>query len=169
MTLLATVYCSIADVQRYLSAQGVVSFADHDQSQSSDTDVVEDCINEASQELELYLRPKYDQVGLTTSDIVKRWCVKLSAFFLCHRRGCEPPMSLASAVEYTRVLLQQIHDCDKQLSDVPFASSQGPSHSNMTIDRRYIRSKARVTRPNSSDERSALPQHFSQEYVVDDV
>lgn len=147
----------------------MVSFADHDQSQSSDTDVVEDAINEASQELELYLRPKYDQAGLTSSALVTRWCTTLATYFLCHRRGCEPPASLVTAVEYIREKLQKIHDCEMQLPGVSFASAQGPAFSNLTVDRRYIRSKVRVTRPNSSDERSALPQHYSQEYVVDDV
>ena len=72
MGLLTTTYCTVAELQRYLSTNAVTDFADHDDDGSADTDVVEDCINQATEEIDLYCRELHTQAQLATSELIPR-------------------------------------------------------------------------------------------------
>ena len=168
MPLLSTTYCSVADVQRLFSSAGVTDYADHDDDGVADTDVVEDCINQATEEIDAYARQRYEQAKLSTSTLINRWCTVLAVYFLCMRRGNTVPQSIASETE--RILdpdsglLVRLSRGRYQLPGVPLREDLRPSWSNLTIDRRYPRSKTRVVRTNSSDSPTKLTRDFEEAY-----
>ncbi len=162
MPLLTTTYCTLAELDRYLSANAVIDFADHDGDAAADTDVVEDCVNQATEEIDLYLRQRYTPAALATSTLVNRWCVVLSARFLCHRRGNPVPDSIER--DYERIadpgegLLVQVSEGRRQLPGIALREDLRPTWSNLQVDRRYRHSKIRVTKANSSDAPTKLTQ-----------
>ena len=94
MTLISPVYCTQLEVERYLSETAVDDFADHDGDGLDDVNVVDDCINQATEEIDLYATQRYTQTQLATSTLINRWCVVMAARFLCQRRGNPVPASL---------------------------------------------------------------------------
>jgi phage gp36-like protein len=168
MALLPTTYCTEAQIQRFLSTNAVIDFADHDEDGSADTDVVNDCINQATEEIDLYLRQRYTQAVLATSTLVERWAVVMAARFLCQRRGNVVPDSIEQ--EWNRIadpdggLLSQISRARRQLPGMPLREDLRPTWSNLHVDRRYQRSTIRVTKQNSSDPPTKLTQDGSIDY-----
>ena len=162
MTLLSTVYCTEAQMDLYLSSQGVIDFADHDADGTSDSGVTDDCINQATEEIDLYCRQRYTQAVLATSTLIERWAVVMAARFLCQRRGNKPPDSLEE--EFQRItdpdngFLAKIAAGKRQLPGKALRATLQPTWSNLTVDRRYRRSKIRVTDANSSDANTELSQ-----------
>ncbi len=166
MALLSTVYCTIAELQRYMSAAGVIDWADHDSSGQSDTDVVEDQINEATMTIDLYLRERYTKAVLAAHTLVNRWCVRMSAYYLCSLRGNPPPDTVAVEFEWIAGpdgYLPKIKRGDMSLPDAAQSDDLRPTMSNVSIDRRYRHSKVRVSRPNSSDAPTKLTQDLAFE------
>lgn len=168
MPLISPAYCSESQVERYLSSQGVIDFADHDEDGTANVEVVNDCINQATEEMDLYLRQRYTQDILGTSKLVERWATVLAARFLCQRRGNPVPASLEG--EYERIanpdggLLARIADGSRQLPGLALREDLRPTMSNVDIDRRYQRSTVRVSRQNSSDAPTKLTQDQSIDY-----
>ena len=167
MTLLATVYCTESEVERFLSANAVTDFADNDQDGSKDVGVVDDCINQATEEIDLYARQRYTPALLVTSTLINRWAVVIAARFLCQRRGNPVPDSLES--EWLRIadptdgILVMIAKGKRQLPGIALRADLRPTFSNLVIDRRYQRSTVRVTTTNSSD----APSDQSQDRKVE--
>ena len=158
MPLQSTVYCSIAELQRFLSTNAVTDFADHDADGTADTDVVEDAINQATDEIDLFARQRYTPTILATSTLITRWCVVIAARFLTQRRGNVVPDSID--VEWQRIAdhLEAISMGRRQLPGVALREDLRPTMSNLAIDRRWRRSTVRVSRTNSSDPPTKLTQ-----------
>lgn len=167
MALLATVYTTQADIERFLSTTGVADFSDNDQDGAVNTDVVEDCINQATEEIDLYLRERYTQADLSSSELVTRWCTVMAARFLCHRRGNVVPDTLER--EWERIadpavgLMAMIADSKRDLPGIELRADLRPTWSNLKVDRRWRRSTIRVTKQNSSD----APTQLTQDTVSD--
>src|SRR5690348_6895702 len=95
MALVSPAYTSEAAIVRLFSAQGVDSFADHDQDGERDAGVVNDCINRATAEIDRYLIKWHSAAVLAASTLVQEWACVLATVFLCRRRGNPVPDSLA--------------------------------------------------------------------------
>lgn len=168
MTLLSTVYCTETEVERFFSTNAVTDFADHNQDGVADTGVVDDCINQATEEIDMYLRQRYTQAGLETSTLVNRWAVAIATRFLCQRRGNPPSDSLEK--EWERIadpdngLLVQIAEGKRQLPGIALRADLRPTWSNLQVDRRWRRSSIRVSQTNSSDADTALKQDKVVDY-----
>jgi phage gp36-like protein len=162
MTLLSTVYCTEAQVQRFLSTSAVTDFADHDADGSADTGVVDDCINQATEEIDLWLRERYTQTDIATSPLVERWAVVIAARFLCQRRGNVVPDVIEG--EFSRILdpdngmVARIARGHRDLPGIDQRADVRPAWSNLDVDRRYFRAKVRVTKANSSDAETDVDQ-----------
>ena len=166
-----TVYCTQADIDRLFSAAGRLAFSDHDEDDVSDPGVVDDCIDQASQEIELYCFGRYDAAGLSSSTLVTRWCTVLAVHYLCERRGNPVPETVL--IERDRLLgdgglLFKIQAGRMQLPGVPLRTDLRPAWSNLKVDRRYPTSKVRVRRQNSSDVPTTLTKDQALEIVTGD-
>lgn len=170
MTLISPVYCTEAELIRYLSTNAVTDYADHDDDGTADTDVVDDCINQATEEIDLYARQRYTQTDLQTSTLINRWCVVLAARFLQTRRGNVISDSIER--EWFRIadpdngLLARIAKGLIQLPGIPLRASLRPSFSNLTVDRRRRVSTIRVTQENSTDAPTTMTQDIA-DHVTD--
>ena len=153
-----------------MSQTGVDSFFDNDDDGTADVDVAEDAINWATTELMFYLHERYDIADLSDTslgaELVNRWCV-LGAFKYGNPRGNPPPEAVEVEWEKVVVKLEQIRSDEASLPGIAIRAQQIPTLSNRTIDRRYRRSKIRVTRANSSDAPSKLPRDFSRDFGTD--
>lgn len=169
MTLLQITYTTEAAMQRYFSASGTLAFSDHDGDAIEDDGVIDDCINQATEEIDGYARQRYSQAGLSASTLINRWATTIACFFLCLRRGNAPPESLQ--MEYDRLLAQPngllplIAAGKYSLPGVALIADLRPTWSNLRIDRRWPNSKVRVTRSNSSE----APSTLSQDDAIDIV
>jgi phage gp36-like protein len=161
MALIDPAYCDEADMRRLFSVYGVTAFADHDQDGEPDAEVVNDCINQATEEVGLYAQQWYTPAQLDTSTLVNRWATTLACYFLCQRRGNGPPQSLAD--EFARIMarLEQIAAGTLKLPGIAMRDDMRPSMSNLRVDRRYPNSRIRVTPTNSTD----APTRLSQDVV----
>ena len=160
MALLSTVYCTEAEMIRFLSQNALDDFGDNDADGTADADVVNDCINQATEEIDMYLTERYTQSGLSGSTLVNRWCVVMASRFLCQRRGNVVPFSIED--EWERLTdpavgkLVLIAKDQLQLPGVALRADLSPSFSNLTVDRRNRRSTIRRTPTNSSSSATAL-------------
>lgn len=129
-----TLYAVEDDLARLFSSYGVTSFSDHDQEGVNDTDVVSDCITQASQELEFFCR-RYDSTALAQSSLINRWCTVLSCVFLCQRRGNQVPESLQSEMERIYGMLKAIDENGKPIPGIGQSAASIPRMSNLTVER----------------------------------
>lgn len=164
-------FCSIDDMIRFLSAQGVTEFSDHSETGVWDSDVVDDARGRAADEITATLYPLYSAANLANSTLVKHWAVVVACFYLCTTRGNGVPASLAA--EYERImavpdgLLERVKRGTMVLPGIPRTSVNVPAFSNLTIDRRFRREKIRVIPAISSPVESAIEQDKVPEISVD--
>ena len=143
-------YTTEAMMNRYLSAQGVIDYADHDDDNVADTGVVTDCIDQATEEINFHCREHYTAAQLATSSLVERWATTLAVRFLCHRRGNGAPLSVED--EFDRILakLELIANGNRELAGIEKRDQMAPTWSNLHVDRRYRWSTIRRVNENSS-------------------
>ena len=159
-------YCVQADIERLLSVNGVTAFADHDQDGIAETGVVADVIEAAQGEIDLFCRGRYSEDGLESSALVTRWATVLSAAYLCELRGNPIPDSIQRAANrILEVLLPQIQNGVLNLPGLAFGNDLRPAMSNLTIDRRFARSKLRVTKVNSTNQVREMATNYADEPI----
>lgn len=152
MPLDSPVFCTVAELTRFLSSAGIVSFGDHDQSGTADTDVVEDAINAATAEIASFGNMWYSPASMATSRLIMRWCVIMSAYNLCMTRGNGVPKSIAAEFERItdpdRGFLVKLQKGQLQLPGIAMRAQNSPSMSNISLERWHPIRKIRV-QPNS--------------------
>jgi phage gp36-like protein len=163
-----TLYSTQTEIERLLSSYGVLAFSDHDESGTADVDVIADCIDQASDEMVMLLRDRYDEPALSACNLVRRWTTLLAAYFLCMRRGNPVPESIQKEYERVSELMKQVSFGHLNLPDVPQRFDLRPTWSNLRVDRRWPRSKTRVKRVNSSDAPTFLTQDDDNDSPVYD-
>lgn len=167
MTLVATPFCTEVEMKRLFSTAGVDSFADNDNNGSADTGVTDDCINQATSEIADYGTQWYTTTGLASSTTINRWAVVMACFFLCLRRGNDPPDSLK--YEFERItnpndgFLIRLQKGQYKLNGVPMRGDLRPSMSNLQIDRGFAHAKPRVVPTVSSDSPTTLRRNTTRE------
>ncbi len=156
--------CTAEQLERYLSPLGVMLFSDHEYDGVRDDTVIDDCIGRASAELIGLLYPLYPESELEQSALVSEWCVVMSAYYLCLRRGNPPPDSLANGFDRLMNPTGFIFMARKGSFIIPGVAStpvNAPAITNYDIDRRYANRTARVISPTSTNLPSELPRDFS--------
>lgn len=99
---LGTAYCTIDDVQRILSVEGVNYRIDDDPSEYPDV------IDEACREVDLYLLPHYSTTTLSGNNWVKYQSAIITAVLLCERRGNPVPRGVDRKYERLTERLERI-------------------------------------------------------------
>lgn len=158
MTLIANTLCTEAEVVRRFSQIGVTEHADLENAGTATTGVVDDCINQATEEIRGFAWRWYSDATLATSTLVNRWATNLAVYFLCTVRGLSPPEAVAAEFERIMALLEKVAAGHYRIPGLALRGDLRPTMSNVQIDRRYPYSTVRVTRANSSDPPTALTQ-----------
>ncbi len=165
MALHTPAFCSATDLDEYMSSAGVISFADHDQSGASDTNVVDNCINRGHARILDFAGQQYEAADLATSETIKEWNIIIACYVLCGLRGNPRPDSLVE--DYKEIcgpggLLSQVRAGLYKLYGLSVRSGKAPTFSNLRVDRRYPSRQIRVK--SSSSNPQAIP---SQDKVVE--
>lgn len=141
------VYCLPEDIENFLGSSGASAFGAHDL-RGWETNATE-CIEQATDEINLHVHRRYSDEGLQASRMLKRWCVVLASCYFCERRGNPIPDSILADAQRIMELLKGVQTGSILLPGVPYRSPSIPAHSNIVIDRRYPRSQQRVVTQNS--------------------
>ncbi len=163
-------FCEKADMIRLLSLSGVIAFSDHDEIGEEDDDVIDDCREQATDELVGHLLQLYEAEELSKSRLVTRWATVLACFYLCRTRGNPVPDSLHEA--YDKLLMDggtiaKVLDKKFYIPDIARRGVSVPAFSNLTVDRRYRREKVRVIQSISSNIPSKIEQDFAPQVPSD--
>lgn len=158
-TALTTVYCTTAELQRKASADAVREYADHDRDGLADDSVIDDSIQQATDEINALAGQRYSVASLATSVLVNRWCVMLAWYFLCINRGNPVPDSVAE--EFKRIMekLTLVATGKMQLPNLPLRTGFGMTFANVIVNRNYVQSKVRVQEQISTDQTTVLERH----------
>lgn len=168
MPTVSPVYCVQADMERLFSVYGLTAFSDHEETGVIDEDVIDDCINHATEEINRFAMVRYSAAGLATSSLINGWCTMLAVVFLCHHRGNPVPESLQREFERIMEALVAVATggVGGYLPGVALRADMRPSMSNLQIDRRYRHSTARVVKVNSTDQTTVLGQNEVNEIPI---
>jgi phage gp36-like protein len=158
MALVAIPYCTEAEITRFFGADGVLNNADNDGDDAADAEVVNDCINQATMEINLYAQQRYAPADLATDTLINRWATVIATRFLCQRRGNTVPASIESEWERVELKLERIAAGLLQLPGLALRSDMRPSMTNLEIDRRHRNNKIRRTPTNSTDQTTVMDQ-----------
>lgn len=153
---LSYTYCTQSDVEDFLSADGVESRLD-DQDTGDQSSRMTQAINWATERINLYCLARYAASDLANSWLVLEWCGILAAHWLSCRRGNPAPGSIKDLVEQTYKDLEGIRSGEYQLPGVGLRTAAYPAWSNLRLDSLYALRKLRVERPISEKTPQAGP------------
>lgn len=153
-----------AELDRYMSAYGVVSWADHDEDGTSDTLVVDDCKTYGTAFIVSKLVQRYTFAIMQTAPILVEICAVIVLRELTLRRGNPPPASLE--MRYQEIVakdgvLDQIANGRMLLTDenglpVRMSTANTPAHANLQVDRRFAERRVRVVSGSSNMDSTKL-------------
>ncbi len=154
-------YCTVDDLKNFFSTSGVEAFTDQDTRGSNQA--TQDCIDQATDEINIFVLRRYEITVAETSKMLKRWCIVLTTFFLCESRGCPVPDSIAAEAQRINDRLEKIQSGEFRLPGVmqKAIGSSSPTFSNLTVDRRFGSNQVRVVQQASSNIPSQLGQDFA--------
>jgi phage gp36-like protein len=98
-----------------------------------DPDSVEDCLDNASAEIDNCCRLKYSQAALAASEWIKMKWVDLATMFLCERRGNSAPASVRRAYDLAMEQLNKVMNGLLDIADAPKSKASVPVLSSMRI------------------------------------
>ena len=169
-TALTYTYCTEADVQALLSADGTTARVDDngDNSQSAtEAGYITSAINWATDKINFFLLPRYSAPNLSTSWVVNNWAVILAARWLSMRRGNPPPGSVNQLYEEAVEDLKLVHSGAYEIPGIGTREVLWPVWSNVRVDPLYILRKIRVERPIS--EKTSTPYPQNRDRVADNI
>jgi hypothetical protein len=153
-------YCTAADVEGLLSALGVRSRLDDDQSGTEDADesaYMQQAREYATQRVKFYCMPHYDDASLYGSWLVNDWATTIAAWWLSIRRGNAPTDALKELYQgsdgKSGVMgdLKAIREKKMLIPEIGFRHPDWPAWSNVTTDVRFRVRQVRVQRLISED------------------
>lgn len=144
-------------IERFLSAEGLISFTEHDQ-QGSDGLITDDCITYAGAFLYGRLASRFPLDSIERATIVTEFATVIAARTLCTRRGNPIPESLErrylEIVEkdglLDQIIKKEILLIDENGNLLAGSKGQYPTVSNLTIDRLYPNQRVRVVPQTST-------------------
>jgi hypothetical protein len=166
-TAQTNLYCTDADVEGLLSALGVRSRLDDDQSGAVETDEsarLRQAREYATARVKFYALVHYADEKLASSWLVNDWATTIAAYWLSARRLNTVPDSLRELYEGSDgkggVLgdLEAVRKKTMIIPDIAFRNVDWPAWSNVTVDPRYRVRQIRVQRQISEKTPTQYPQ-----------
>ena len=144
-------YTSQPEMESIFSVDGIeLRFDDDDDDALSPTelDYLDDVIDEATDEVNLYLLDRYN-----ASDLVNNlWVRRQASYIACHRASIRRGNPDQYLRKYEEVIaqLQAVQSEELNIPRLPLAYDSRPGHSNLVVDHRYRNAKIRVDQESSS-------------------
>src|SRR3990172_5840484 len=156
-TALATLYCTVAEVEACLSVVGVDERLNDSGGPGGTPTGTEDNylaiqgLNYAASRINMYCLAHYSKGSLADSQIVNQWAVCIAARWLSKRRGNPAPAGLEEDYKEMMEELKEVKRGNLDLNDVALREPAWPYWSNMKVDTRYRVNQSRVVRRTSED------------------
>lgn len=164
LALLTNALTSQAEMERRMSALGIERWSDHEGVSVADANIVNDCINWATTELELTVGQKYSREAMAGHELVRHWATILACYFLTTVRGMDPPASLLRQYEMILEQMERVASGERAIVDLAQREDFRPTVSNRQIDRRWRRRTVRVQTESSGGPTSKLSQRKTRDY-----
>jgi hypothetical protein len=120
-------YCTVADVERVLSAAGLAA------READDPAVSDDLLDEAASLVEEHVLPHYAAGDLSGNDWVTYCAADIAAFLWCERRGNPPPASIQAKYERRIKSLERVAANKTQIPGLARRRNSVPRLSNVRI------------------------------------
>lgn len=139
-------YCTRTDVEGLLSAIGVLSRLDDDQSGADEVDEaarMTQAISYASERIDFYCAVHYDQASLASSWLVNDWATTIAAWWLCVRRGAAPSEAVGELYHGSDGhggVMGDLKAIREKKMTIPYIGQRHvdwPAWSNITVDPRF--------------------------------
>ena len=157
-------YTTQAEIERIWSIKAAASRVDDDSDGSTESELWNDVIDEATDEVNLYAENWYDPADMVNNKWVRRQASYIGAYFLSQRRG--DPGRFHQLYERIIATLEKIRDGLMQIPRLGQRENQVPSISNYRVDDRYRIAKTRV-QPTISTGGTSGNQHLDPTWSED--
>lgn len=142
--------CELGNIESVLSAEGVMLRTDDVFPYDTTTIAfVNDCIEEATNDIHMYVWERYATADLEGTVWGKWKCAVISACLLCARRGNSPPKALQARCDRIYEELEAIRDGHLSIPNLAESKRQIPSMSNVMVSNLYRVGRVRVVGPTS--------------------
>lgn len=166
-----TPFADDAMITRYMSAYGIVTFADHNQDGTADPSVLDDCKTYAMGILVGRLAHRYNYASLALAAAIPELFIVITLRELCLRRGNSPPASLE--FRYQEIVKKDDGELDQiKTGKIILVDANGepirtrvssiPMLSNLTVDRRFSERRIRVVTGSSNTYPTNVRRDFDQ-------
>lgn len=167
-----TYFCTAANVEGVLSANGVKLRLDDDQDgavSSAELEYLTFARGDATETVRFACWMKYADSWLATSNWVNTRATWLAAYALCDRRGNPCPDSIVDRCERYQEELDAIADGKRLIPMLPLRTGLMPAYSNSRVDPRYQFRVLRVEKRSSSQHPSSLPRvtDYTESFFVE--
>ena len=165
--------CSREDVESVWSLEGVNTRIDDNDdgvidvtpnppALADEESYLTDAIEDASDEMYIYLQAHYDADELAASRWVNRRCAYIAAHLLSIRKGNGPQYT--DKVEQIMAMLQEIHHGVKFIPGASKNHTSLPGVSNVMVDMGYMRAKLRAVRSITTGDRRPTRHWEDRDY-----
>lgn len=164
--LLMATYTTIERMNRRMGEDAIREYSDHDGDGVADGDVIDDCIEQASAEID-YFCNRYSETGLLASKLIESWATIMACYYAATTRGNPPPTSLER--EYLKIMerLEGISSGSTTLPGVSMSFDFRPTMSNRQVNRWHRTDTIRVTKSNSTNVPSQVPRHIQSNFPTE--
>jgi len=140
--VLAYTYTSQAEIERVYSKKGTTRRTDIDNTGASDPQIIQQVIDIATDEINMYLEPYYSTLDMSNNLWIRRQATYIACHYLSSLRGHATQYNSY----YTRIKewLERINEGKLQVPRLYRKSNMTPAVSNYIVDNRYRINNVRV-------------------------
>ena len=135
-------YSTQSEMESIMGTEALMNFSDDLGDRTAETDVVDNSVIDATDEVNFYLEKHYDPVDMVNNRWVRRTATYLACFFITARKA-DPGYYAEKAKELVEKL-QAIASRLRQVPRLTFKEDLTPSMSNLRVSDRFITAKIRV-------------------------
>lgn len=141
----STGFCTVNDVAYWMSASGIAEFSsDQWPNALVDEGAMAFCIQNAEQQIQMHVAPRYDDAGLRGNPWIKHTAAFLSACVLSIRLGRPLPEAWVSERDRIYDQLKDIQQGRAVVPNAPMSFLDTPTMTNLRVDNRYHTAKVRA-------------------------
>jgi phage gp36-like protein len=158
-------YTSRQEIERLIGYEGASAMTDDTLEGESEEDVWQDAIEQATDEINLFLEKWYDPSDMAENKWIRHQASWIAAYLLSQRRG--NPALYERRYERILLLLEEIHKGYRQVPRLPWKADFSPAMDNVVVDHRYHIDKIRVQGRISSTGTPVRPMDTTISYNIE--
>ena len=159
---LTYVYTSRTEIARLFSETAVQLREDDDDDGTAESGVIQDCVDEATDTINLYCFDWYEAAAMSENLTVRRWATLIGCYLLSQRRG--NPAQFKDRYEELIARLERIQTGELHVPRLATKKDFTPGVSNYSINDRFRIKKVRVEQQISTGGRHATQDIDRRQY-----